>query len=279
MQRDPFEQLDLLRGWHPVEQARPEIETYDYVVISTSGGKDSQAMLTHLARAAKKIEAGERLRAVHANLGRVEWPGTIDLVERQCGAYGIPVEIVAKIDTDPAPADLLKRVQVRGLWPSAQQRWCTSDHKRGPIRKYFTRLASTWRDDHPDADRPCRILSCIGLRAAESNARARRQPFQSGVVATSNQQVDEWLPILRWSDREVWASITESGLPHHPAYDEGMQRLSCSFCVLGSRAGLIRAAQLRPDLAAEYRAVEVEVGHSFRADLTMGDIIEVARTG
>ena len=67
-----------------------------------------------------------------------------------------------------------------------------------------------------------------------------------------------------------------SGVPHHPAYDAGMPRLSCCFCVLGSRSALIRAAQLRPDLAARYVAVEVRARSRFRQDLSMTEIVEAA---
>lgn len=52
--------------------------------------------------------------------------------------------------------------------------------------------------------------------------------------------------------------------------------LSCSLCVLGSRADLVRAAQLRPELAAEYAELEAEIGHRFRNDLSMAEIITAA---
>jgi hypothetical protein len=55
-----------------------------------------------------------------------------------------------------------------------------------------------------------------------------------------------------------------------------MSRLSCSLCVLASRADLVRAAQLRPNLAAEYAALEAEIGHRFRNDMSMADIIIAA---
>ncbi|MBC7299437.1 hypothetical protein [Nocardia salmonicida] len=41
---------------------------------------------------------------------------------------------------------------------------------------------------------------------------------------------------------------------------------------------LIRAAQLRPELAADYAAVEARIGHRFRQDLPMADIIATAET-
>jgi hypothetical protein len=47
--------------------------------------------------------------------------------------------------------------------------------------------------------------------------------------------------------------------------------------VLASTSSLVRAAQLAPALAEEYRAVEVRIGHRFKNDLSMGEIIELAK--
>ncbi|MBQ1165131.1 phosphoadenosine phosphosulfate reductase family protein, partial [Streptomyces sp. A73] len=76
-------------------------------------------------------------------------------------------------------------------------------------------------------------------------------------------EVVTWLPILHWTEAEVWARIKASGVRYHWAYDKGLKRLSCSFCVLASREDLECAARLRPDLAAEYVALEAEMGHRF----------------
>lgn len=53
--------------------------------------------------------------------------------------------------------------------------------------------------------------------------------------------------------------------------------LSCRFCVLASRADLVCSARLNPGLADQYAAVEAATGHTFRADLSMADIIAEAR--
>ena len=55
-------------------QCREMIRRGALVSISTSGGKDSQAMTILLAR----IVPRDQLVAVHAPLGEIEWPGTID---------------------------------------------------------------------------------------------------------------------------------------------------------------------------------------------------------
>lgn len=150
----------------------------------------------------------------------------------------------------------------------------TSDQKRGPARKLITQLVA----ELGPLNRSARVLNCMGLRAEESRARLKKARLSRDEAATSGKRiVDTWLPIHEWTETEVWQRIHASGVPYHRAYDEGMTRLSCSLCVLASRADLIRAAQLRPELTAEYAEVEAEIGHRFRNDLSMTDIIAAAR--
>ena len=52
--------------------------------------------------------------------------------------------------------------------------------------------------------------------------------------------------------------------------------VSCVFCVLSGRRELVLAAQLNPALAADYAAVEARIGHTFRVELSMADIIAQA---
>lgn len=61
---------------------------YDYIVISSSGGKDSQAMLAHVHAQAVLQGVEERLIVVHADLGDMEWPGTKEVAQAQADVYG-----------------------------------------------------------------------------------------------------------------------------------------------------------------------------------------------
>ncbi len=58
-----------------------------------------------------------------------------------------------------------------------------------------------------------------------------------------------------------------------------MTRASCSLCVLSSKKDLVRAAELRPDLARAFLKVEAETGHTFRRDLSMLEIVRMATDG
>ena len=79
-----------------------------------------------------------------------------------------------------------------------------------------------------------------------------------------------------WTLAQVRERIATAGTRSREAYAAGMSRLSCRFCVLSSRADLVCSARLNPDLADRYAEVERRIGHRFRTDLTMADVIAEA---
>ena len=249
----------------------PDLTAYDVIVVNTSAGKDSQAMLDHVVEHATNAGVLDRVVCFHADLGRVEWPGTVELAEEHAHHYGLRIIRIAR-----PQGDLLTQVEQRGMWPSSTTRYCTSDHKRAQGRKAMTMLVNEL-----GLDRPARVLNCMGFRRQESPARNKKEAVRYDESASGKgrvRQVTEWLPILEWTVEDVWARIAQAGTRPHPAYQAGMPRLSCCFCVLASRSALIRAAQLMPDLAAEYVAVEARIGHSFQHGTTIASIVEAAQT-
>ena len=142
------------------------LKDYDIIMINTSAGKDSQAMLDYIVEQATQAGVMGRLVAVHADLGRVEWQGTRELAEAQARHYDIRFEIVKKNG-----GDLLEHIEKRGMWPSNNARYCTGDYKRAPVRTLMTRLVEErgWEKGNPRI----RILNCMGLRAEESTPRGK----------------------------------------------------------------------------------------------------------
>lgn len=306
------------------QDTTPNLNNFDVVLVNSSAGKDSQAMLTYLVELAGQQSASlDRFLVVHADLGRVEWDGTRELAARQAAAYGLRFEtvardqdlldqVVARRTTLDAEADAMEtraaaiaeetltlptdqagreragtmlaeresllataaKKRATPAWPSSAARYCTSDQKTSQVAKLMTRLAAQWRE--AGNTRPIRILNCLGIRAAESPARAKKSPLGPDSASNSRREVTRWLPIFDWSDELVWATIRRSGLPYHEAYDAGMPRLSCVFCVLSGRRELVLAARLNPGLAEQYLQVERKVGHTFRADLSMEQIVAAA---
>ncbi len=244
--------------------------SYDYIIVNSSAGKDSQTQMRYVVQLADTQGISrDHIIVAHADLGTMEWPRTKELAEKQAKFYGLRFIPIAR-----PQGDLLSHIEEHGMWPSSTTRYCTSDHKRGQIQKIFTQLSR----EYPG--KANRILNCMGFRAEESPARAKRNPFEPNTRGTNHTRtVDTWLPIHTWTETQVWASIKTSGVPYHYAYDLGMPRLSCIFCIFAPKPALILAGKHNPEMLNKYAQVERRIGHTFRKDFKIADIQEAVLTG
>ena len=125
-----------------------------------------------------------------------------------------------------------------------------------------------------------RILNIYGFRAEESPARRKKaQLARNNRFSRRDVEIFDWLPIHAWAEKEVWADIHASGVPSHKAYNLGMPRLSCSFCIFAPRDALILAGRARPELLREYVELEREIGHSFRHRQSLAEIQQAVSQG
>jgi len=237
------------------------------LVLSVSGGKDSDAMCHHLLECRQTEGWSGDVVMIHADLGaRVEWQQTPDYVQNLAEHKGIPLHVVRWTH-----GDLIDRIwqryykdPSRPCWPSAQARYCTADLKRGPISRELRRL-------FPSGN----VICAMGLRAQESQTRARRPTFSlrtDSSAPTKGRFVYDWLPIHDWMETDVWDCIRQHGGMHHEAYGLGNHRLSCALCVLASLNDLINGAVHNPDTYREYSRIEAVTGYSFRKDFWLSDL-------
>lgn len=242
----------------------PDLRDYDVILVNSSAGKDSQAMLDVVFQAAKDAGVQERVVVCHADMGRVEWEGTLELAREQAAHYGLRFVSVAR-----EKGDLLSHVESRGKWPGpGNARFCTSDHKRDQVAKVMTSLVK-----EAGLGRAAKILNCMGMRAQESPDRAKLMSFAAnGRASNGRREVHDWLPIHSWTEAEVWERIRLAGTRHHGAYDLGMPRLSCVFCIYSTRDGLILAGHHNRALLDEYVRVEEKIGHDFKHRLPIASV-------
>jgi 3'-phosphoadenosine 5'-phosphosulfate sulfotransferase (PAPS reductase)/FAD synthetase len=280
------------------------------LVVSVSGGKDSQAMLMAvMAEHRRQMWPGDVL-AIHAHLGRMEWPQTLAHCEAMCAAAGVPLTVVSRPQGDLLQ-EMWDRVEkLRGTgkppFPDAKNRYCTSDQKRNQIdrvlraapfpdskNRYCTSHHKTNQIDK-ELRKHTVIISAEGIRADESPARSKRPVWEyRQQICTKQRTAYTWRPLLHWTEADVWEQIghtTEDvqrrrelyrqgdhgaafdGWRTHPAYVVGNQRLSCAMCVLASRADITNGARHNPELYAELVRMEQESGFSFRQDLNLGSL-------
>jgi 3'-phosphoadenosine 5'-phosphosulfate sulfotransferase (PAPS reductase)/FAD synthetase len=249
------------------------------LAISTSAGKDSQAMLSALVRLHRERGFKGELFAVHADLGRIEWRGTTEHVERICAEAGVPLRIVRRSDG----RDMIAHWQARGErlesqgkqprpWSDAQNRFCTSDLKREPIDRVLREYGH--------------VISAEGIRADESPARAKKPAWKvRSRISNSVRTALTWNPILDWSTEDVWRELGTSnmdllrrqalhragheeealdGWKGHYVYVLGNKRLSCSFCVLACESDLRNAATHNPETLRTLVAMEDRFGFDFQ---------------
>ena len=256
------------------------------LAISISGGKDSQAMLSAVTRWWGQHAFTGSIYAIHADLGRAEWQGSLDWVRQLAAQYGIDLVVVEREKGDLVDriTDRYHQDPSRPFWPSASNRYCTSDLKRDPINKYLRR-------NHQRL-----VVSAEGIRAQESRARASKPCWEPRKrITTRSRDAYTWRPILNWTEEDVWAEIGTTlrdlkrrralyrtsdrvperaeyalkGWPAHPAYVYGNERLSCALCVLASKGDLINGLKHNPALAETYIRLEKESGFSFKKGLSL----------
>lgn len=271
------------------------------LAVSISGGKDSQAMLYSLVKLHREQGYGGSIYAVHAHLGRAEWPQTLGHCRRIAAEAGVELVVVSRPQGDLL-AEMRHRMATlvntgKPHWPDARNRWCTAHQKQNQIDR--------------DHRRHQLVVSAMGIRAEESPARARRATVSVRASITTARlkgaSVDgalsdlrdgerlalDWLPLHGWTEADVWEACGTTlddvnrrrelyragrhedalwGFPAHPAYVFGNQRLSCALCVLASRNDILCGARHNPEIYREYVAMEEESGFRFRKDLSLSSL-------
>lgn len=242
------------------------LHEYNLIIINSSGGKDSLCALWETMRLVKKQGYPiENVVVSHQDLGEMEWKGTKELVKKQSDLFGIKTYYTKRRDKNGKEGDLLEYVERRGKWPSNKQRFCTSDFKRGPGGRVVTRLTKDLGE--------CKVLYVFGFRKEESPFRNKKKRLSLNKrLTTQKRTVHEWLPIHSWKTKKVWDVIKSNKLPYHPAYDLGMPRLSCCFCIFSPFDALVLSGQSNPKLLDRYVEVERKIKHSFRSDMSIESV-------
>ena len=246
-----------------LQQIEGLIDAGAHFYVGHSGGKDSQAMYAALYAL---VPAGQ-LHVVHADLGDIEWPGVKDHIRANI-IDPDALMIAQAVFKDGTRKDLISAIRARRealdakgrhdapAFPSSAQRYCTSDLKTGPIWTVIRRHAASIGAHL--------VVNCVGIRGAESPNRQRKIDSRGTLNmnrsnTTQSRTAWDWWPIAHWSDAAVWQAIADAGQEPHFAYADGNERLSCMFCIFGSRSDLKHAARVRPDLLQRYVDLEIEV--------------------
>lgn len=259
----------------------PMLETWDHVIISISGGKDSCVLMDWAVQTFPK----SILTCVHAVID-IDWDETLPIVREQARFYDLPLVEVQAVRKDGSNNGFLKQLTAPRVnretgevgqykFPDMGNRWCTSMLKCAPIDKYVRKLKGN-------------ILVLIGERREESTQRSKLMPYRPDEKNSINgRRVVKFSPILDYREEQVWAIINYRKIPTHPCYSWGVSRASCAICIFSSEREIKIAHERAPKIVERYMDAEAKIDHSFRYKpatknrqairTTIADILGVSR--
>lgn len=251
------------------------------LLVSVSGGKDSDCMALELARLRAIHSWPGDLLLIHADTG-MEWPQSEPHCHQLADRLGAELVVVCHDHT------LLEGIRRRMVkrpdappFPSSQARYCTATWKRGVIDKFI-------RNAYPS---DTNVVCAIGVRAEESRSRAKRDnvTVRKGAAApTKNRQVLDWLPIHHYTLSDVWLVLGYSlselialqrqyatsepavqqqmalDFAAHVAYLRGNNRVSCGICPLANQNDIANGVRYNLDLFRDLVEIEITSGFSFQ---------------
>lgn len=239
---------------------KSDLESYDFIIVAFSGGKDSLACLLHLLDlgvSCHKIELWHHLVDGREGSTLMDWPITESYCQAVASAFDLPIYFSWKVggferemlrsNQRTAPicfefprgevgqsggisGKLNTRLKFPQVSSNLRVRWCSAYLK---IHVACAALRNQKRF------RNARTLFVTGERAQESKNRARYASFEphsqdKRESKKLKRHIDHWRPIHAWRELQAWQIIEKYRVNPHPAYKLGWGRVSCMKCIFGS---------------------------------------------
>ena len=235
------------------------------VLLSISGGKDSNAMVFTVVDTIKQNNWNCAIELIHADLGAAEHPMTANYIEEFRRYVDLPLNIALRYTLEGKRQDLVEQIEERAKsdkipFPDSNNQWCTSDNKRGPLDRLVT--------PHEGI-----VIMAMGMRAEESTRRSKMAccRIRPSKKPTKKRTTYDWLPLHNYTEINVWNVINQFGGHYHPMYKKeethtglGNNRLSCALCILADKNDLKNGAYSNPETYRRYCKVELDTGFTFR---------------
>lgn len=246
------------------------------VLVSYSGGKDSQASLLF---SVEKF-GSNNIEAVFCDTGW-EHPLTYSHIRSTCESLQVKLTIVRSSKY----SGFLDLARQKKRFPSVRARFCTSELKSIPFIDYVLSVNDN-------------VLIVQGIRSSESarrshmnkqcrffkyyfepyNSKGRTHSYRKADVQyfCSKYSDDVLRPVFDFSSQEVIDYIISHGQKPNPLYSQGFRRVGCFPCVFSGHKEIFEIIRRYPSVYSNIIDYESEIGSSF---FKLDSIPTWARTG
>ena len=237
------------------------------VVVSYSGGKDSQASLIW----AISTYGVDNVVAVFCDTGW-EHESTYKHIEATVKKLSVELIIVSSKKYD----GMIDLAVKKKRFPSTKARFCTSELKSKPMIDWVL-------------DQKEHLLIIQGIRRSESASRSKMsetcrffkyyfEPYghdkkgkpkfhnyrKKDVLYWCEKYDDSLLrPVFEWSGKQVIDYIIENDQKPNPLYYQGSKRVGCFPCIMTNKQELKAMIELNPQWIEKVNQAEIETGSSF----------------
>lgn len=237
------------------------------IIVSYSGGKDSQACLIW----ATKTYALKNIEAVFCDTGW-ENPVTYDHIKNTCSDLGVKLTTIKSTKYN-GMVDLAMK---KGRFPSVKARFCTEELKAKPMIDWVLQ-----QEDN--------LTIIQGIRSQESHSRSQMskqcryfkyyfEPFSHDkkgrpkLHSYRKKEVKDWVskysddilrPVFDWSGQEVIQYILDNGQQPNPLYFEGFKRVGCFPCIMSGHNEVAAILERYPGRFDLIEGLERQTGSSF----------------
>lgn len=266
-----------------------DLDIYDRIVVSMSGGKDSIAAYLKLLEMGvdnTKVEFWHNcVDGAPNSQVFADWPFMESYNEKLAEAFGVPLyfswlengfrgemlkrnAISASIISQTPHGDIALHRDEQRSTPKTRQmfpqqsgslatRWCSSYLKIDVANRALT---------NQERFNNSKTLFVTGERREESPGRSRYNQLQHHSVDRRHgrlgRTIDHWRPVLNFTEEQVWQIMERHKVLPNPAYRLGWSRSSCQICVFNSPKIWATMLQHFPERVHEIASYEREFGKS-----------------
>jgi len=292
-----YEELEVAED--PKAAKLADLTTYDRIIVSTSGGKDSTACVLYLLKIGipkdRIVLWHQSVDGAPGEIQFADWPVTEPYVRAFGEAMGIQTEFqwrkqgfygelmrenrrtndvqyergseIITLPTRNGKAATRKKFPAKAV--DLRTRWCTAYLKIDVMRRVL--------NNHPDYQEG-RFLVITGERREESANRARYLNVEEHPCNSRRREVTWWRTVIEWPERAIWDILEQFRILPHPAYWLGFNRTSCFGCIFSTADQWATMREISPERFRQLVEMEKDLGHTIDNKLTLTQLADLGES-